>query len=124
VGLEVTTLTSSEEMPRGKVTVKYEFIADKVGKMGTGGKGKLFINGRAVGENRLAATVPARFTSYSGMDIGKDNGDVVSETYKAKAPFVFTGKIGKVVFDLNPDGLGAIDRRRELQERLVQAIRN
>jgi arylsulfatase len=124
VGLEVTTLTSSEEMPRGKVTVKYEFIADKVGKMGTGGKGKLFINGKAVGENKLPATVPARFSSYSGMDIGKDNGDVVSETYKAKAPFAFTGKIGKVVFDLNPDGLGALDRRRELQQRLVQAIRN
>ena len=41
------------------------------------------------------------------MDIGKDNGEVVSATYKAKAPFAFTGKIGKVVFDLAPQKLGA-----------------
>jgi arylsulfatase len=38
------------------------------------------------------------------MDIGKDNGDVVSATYQAKAPFAFTGQIEKVVFDLPPVG--------------------
>jgi hypothetical protein len=58
------------------------------------------------------------------MDIGRDNGEVVSPTYKAKAPFAFTGKIGKVVFDLNPTTLGAIDRRREVQERIMQAVGN
>ena len=31
-------------------------------------------------------------------DIGQDNGDVVSPTYKA--PFAFTGTIHKVTFDL------------------------
>ena len=41
------------------------------------------------------------------MDIGKDNGDVVSETYKDKAPFAFTGKIGKVEFDLAPGQISA-----------------
>jgi hypothetical protein len=58
------------------------------------------------------------------MDIDKDDGEVVSRTYEGKAPFVFTGKIRKVVFDLNPEGLGAIDRCREIQGRIVQAIRN
>ena len=43
-----------------------------------------------------------RFSSYAGMDIGKDNGELVSATYKAKSPFAFTGKIGKVVFDVAP----------------------
>ncbi len=46
--------------------------------------------------------MPLRFTSYSGMDIGKDNGEPVSPTYQAKSPFPFTGKIGKVEFDLGP----------------------
>jgi arylsulfatase len=123
VGLRVDTLTSTEVLPPGNVTVRYQFTAATPGKMGTGGKGQLFINGKAVGENKLSHTVPLRFTSYSGFDIGKDNGDVVSESYKAKAPFAFTGKIQKVVFDLQPHGVGAADRR-EFERRLAQAIRN
>jgi hypothetical protein len=34
------------------------------------------------------------------MDIGKDNGEPVSPTYRPRSPFPFTGKIGRVVFDL------------------------
>lgn len=124
VGIRLDTLSSSEQVPSGKVTVRYEFRAEKPGKPGTGGKGQLFINDKPVGENTLPNTVPLRFSSYSGLDIGKDNGDVVSPTYKAKAPFAFTGKIGKVVFDLAPQKQGALEHRRILQERLIQAMRN
>ncbi len=124
VGIRLDTLTSTAKVPTGKFTVRYEFTAEKPGKPGTGGKGQLFINDKAVGENTLQHTVPLRFSSYSGMDIGKDNGDVVSPTYKAKAPFTFTGKIGKVVFDLAPGEKGALEHRRILQERLIRAMRN
>ena len=124
VGIRLDTLTSSEKVPTGKVTVRYEFTAEKPGKPGTGGKGQLFINDKPVGENTLQHTIPLRFSSYSGMDIGKDNGDVVSPTYKAKAPFAFTGKIGKVVFDLAPPKRGALEQRRIQQERLLRAMRN
>ena len=47
-------------------------------------------------------TVPVAFTSYAGMDIGCDNGLVVDLDYEAKAPYVFTGTINEVVFDLPP----------------------
>jgi hypothetical protein len=104
--------------------VRYEFIADTPGKMGTGGTGKLFVNGKRAAENQLAHSVAFRFSGYAGMDIGKDNGDVVSPTYKAKAPFAFTGKIGKVVFDLAPGEKGALEQRRILQERQIRAMRN
>jgi arylsulfatase len=124
LGIRLDTLTSTEKVPTGKVTVRYEFMAEKPGKPGTGGKGRLFINNMPVGENNLQHTVPLRFTSYSGMDIGKDNGDVVSPTYKGKAPFAFTGKIGKVIFDLAPGEKGALEQRRILQERLFRAMRN
>jgi arylsulfatase A-like enzyme len=102
VGLKVDTLTSTESLPSGKTTVRYEFTADVPGKLGTGGVGKLYFGDKVVGENRLEHCVPLRFSSYSGLDIGRDNGDVVSPTYAAKAPFAFTGKIGTVVFDLAP----------------------
>jgi len=124
MGVKVTTLTSEGKLPTGKVAVRYEFTADKPGSPGTGGRGKLFVNGKQVAENHLEHTVFARFSGYAGMDIGKDNGEVVSPTYKAKAPFAFTGKIGKVVFDLAPGEKGALERRRILQERLIQAMRN
>jgi arylsulfatase len=102
LGLKVDTLTSSQPLPVGKVAVRYEFIAEKPGTMGTGGQGRLFINGQPVGENRLEHGVPLRFSSYAGMDIGKDNGDPVSPSYAAHSPFPFMGRIGKVVFDVAP----------------------
>ncbi|HWE35366.1 MAG TPA: arylsulfatase [Isosphaeraceae bacterium] len=102
MGIRVDTLTASEDLPTGKVRVRYEFLADQPGKPATGGLGRLYINDKRVGESRLQGTAPQRFSSYAGMDIGKDNGDPVSPSYASKSPFAFTGKIGKVVFDLAP----------------------
>jgi arylsulfatase len=101
LGIKVETLTSAENLPTGKVQVRYEFTADQPGKPATGGRGRLFVNDKTVGENHMEQSVPQRFTTYAGMDIGKDNGEPVSLTYRAKSPFPFTGKIGKVVFDLS-----------------------
>ena len=50
----------------------------------------------------MPRTVPVTFTSYSGMDIGRDNGLVVDLDYEDKAPYAFTGTVRKVVFDLKP----------------------
>ena len=36
------------------------------------------------------------------MDIGRDNGLVVDRAYEDKAPYVFTGTVKQVVFDLKP----------------------
>jgi arylsulfatase A-like enzyme len=101
LGIKVDTLTAAEDLPTGRVQVRYEFTADKPGKPATGGRGRLFVNDRQVGEDRLERTVPQRFTTYAGMDIGKDNGEPVSPSYRARSPFAFTGTIGKVVFDLS-----------------------
>jgi hypothetical protein len=35
-------------------------------EMGTGGQGRLLVNGKPVGQNRIAFGVPLRFSSYSG----------------------------------------------------------
>jgi arylsulfatase A-like enzyme len=106
LGVTVETLTASDDLPAGKVRVRYEFVADAPGKPATGGRGRLFIGDRQVAENHMDQTVPQRFTSYAGMDIGKDNGDPVSLSYREKSPFAFTGKISKVVFDLAPNSSG------------------
>lgn len=49
-----------------------------------------------------ASTVPIAFTSYAGMDIGRDNGLVVDLDYEDRAPYAFTGTVKQVVFDLMP----------------------
>ena len=46
--------------------------------------------------------MPFGFSGYSGLDVGRDNGLVVDRGYAHKAPFVFTGTVKKVVFDVAP----------------------
>ena len=77
------------------------FEADKP-KPGTGGTVTLWANGKLIGEGKMPHTVPVAFSSYAGMDIGRDNGLVVDRAYEDKAPYTFTGTVKKVVFDLKP----------------------
>ncbi len=62
----------------------------------------LWANDKQIGEGRLDKTVSLIFTTYAGMDIGRDNGGVVDLAYEDKAPYAFTGTVKNVVFDLKP----------------------
>ncbi|MGZ4681356.1 MAG: arylsulfatase, partial [Acidimicrobiales bacterium] len=92
---------SDTPLPTGNVAVRMEFAADAP-KPATGGEVTLFVNDERVGGGRIEHTVPARFSGYAGMDIGRDNGGVVDPSYEADKPFAFTGTVKKVVFDLKP----------------------
>jgi hypothetical protein len=50
----------------------------------------------------MPRTGPLAFSSYSGMDIGRDNGLVVDLAYEGKAAYAFTGTVKHVTFDLRP----------------------
>ena len=78
------------------------FDADEP-KPGTGGTVTLHVNDDQIGKGRIPRTVPLAFTSYAGMDIGRDNGLVVDRAYEDKAPYAFTGTVKRVVFDLKPN---------------------
>jgi arylsulfatase len=93
------TISSPQSLPAGKVVVRFEFAADAP-KPATGGATKLLVNGKTVAEGRMEYTVPGRFSGYACMDIGRDNRAPVSPTYKS--PFVFTGTINTVTFDMEP----------------------
>ncbi len=101
MGVFVFKQIADETLPTGDVTVSMVFDADAA-KPATGGEVTLLINDRAVGSGRMDHTVPIRFSGYSGMDIGRDNGGVVDLSYEDRKPFAFTGTIKKVVFDLKP----------------------
>jgi arylsulfatase len=101
LGVETYKQTSTEKIPAGDVTVKMLFDADKA-QPGTGGTVTLWANGKLIGEGKMPRTVPVAFSSYAGMDIGRDNGLVVDLAYEDKAPNPFTGTVKKVTFDLKP----------------------
>jgi len=101
MGVFVFRQVAEEDLPTGDVTVRMEFEADEA-KPATGGNVTLLIDGRPVGKGRMDHTVPVRFSGYSGMDIGRDNGGVVDRAYEDKKPFAFTGTVKKVVFDVTP----------------------
>jgi arylsulfatase len=86
-------------LPTGEVSVKMVFEADE-SKPGTGGEVTLWVGERQIGAGRMPRTVPIAFSSYAGMDIGRDNGLVVDLDYEPKAPYEFTGTVRSVLFDL------------------------
>ena len=101
LGVETYKQTATEKIPTGDITVRMQFNADET-KPGTGGQVVLFANGKKIGEGRIPRTVPIIFSSYAGMDVGRDNGLVVDRAYENKAPYAFTGTVKKLVFDLKP----------------------
>ena len=101
LGVESYRQTATEKIPTGDVIVRMQFMADEP-KPGTGGQVTLFANDKKIGEGRIPRTVPLAFSTYAGMDIGRDNGLVVDRAYEDKAPYAFTGTVKKVVFDLTP----------------------
>jgi len=126
LGLKLDTISSRDQVPKGKVNVRYEFTADKPGEFATGGTSRLFINGKQQAEGKLEHTVPFRFASYAGMDIGTDNGlPVVPQfEYTKVLPKYFRGTIEKVEFDLGPSKTSAENLQRVYLERFANAVRN
>jgi len=102
LGVETYKQTARRRLPAGEVTVRMLFEADEP-KPGTGGTVTFYANDEQIGEGRIAQTVPLGFTSYSGMDIGRDNGLVVDLAYEDNAPYAFTGTVKRVIFDLKPN---------------------
>jgi arylsulfatase len=101
LGVDTYKQVSTEPIPSGDVTVKMLFEADEP-KPGTAGNVTLWANGKQIGEGRMPHTVAMLYTTYAGMDMGRDNGGVVDLDYEDRAPYAFTGRLKNVVFDLQP----------------------
>jgi arylsulfatase len=100
VGQREFTVTSSVEIPVGEATLRFEF--ERTGPpnfadgQGSPGIGRLFIDGREVGETEIPVTVPLAFAlSGEGLCCGRDTLTAACSAYRAEFPF--TGTIRKVV---------------------------
>ncbi len=110
LGVEEYKTVATEPVPAGSYIASMRFDADEP-KPGTAGTVTLLANGKKVGEGRIDRTVPIAFSSYAGMDVGRDNGLIVDRAYHAMAPYAFTGTVKKVTFDLKPEPM---DTEQEL----------
>jgi arylsulfatase A-like enzyme len=119
VGVQEFKQESETPLPTGDVTVRMEFAADAP-KPATGGEVTLYVNDEPVGGGRIEHTNPVRFSAYAGMDIGRDNGMPVDRDYADRSPFVFTGTVKKVVFDINPHP--SDEHEQELHEHTHQTL--
>lgn len=95
LGLESTTITSSQTLRPGKYTLVYDFKYDGGGP-GKGGMGTLLVNGSKVGEGRINRTQPGIFSVDDLADVGLDEGTPVAN-YSGSSKF--KGKIDQVTIE-------------------------
>src|SRR5262245_52634048 len=99
LALERPAITGSAPLPKGKVTLKMDFVGQgKPGEFGKGAIVTLSVNGNKVDKMTLDRTIPAQISLNEGIDIGEDVGSPVDFNYQP--PFKFTGKIEKVTYEL------------------------
>lgn len=122
LGLKEFTVASTQALPAGKATVRFEFVYDGGGP-GKGGKATISVNGQEVATGRIDATQANVFSADEGADVGSDEGTAVAAAYSI--PFKFTGKIHKMTVDLKPmttaAGADSEKVRRQTEIRMAES---
>jgi arylsulfatase len=83
LGIQQFYAESADVLPAGDHQVRMEF-AYAGGGLGKGGVASLFVDGKKVGEGKVAATAAMVFSADDGCDVGIDNGSPVSPDYGAR----------------------------------------
>ena len=99
LGLMQFDVTSAENLPPGGHQVRIEFAYDG-GGMGKGATITLYVDGKQVGEGRVARTHALFFSMDETMDVGSDAGDPVSADYGPRGN-AFNGTIKWLRIDVD-----------------------
>ena len=86
-----TYVEADSALPAGEHQVRMEFAYDG-GGLGKGGTVSLYVDGKKVGEGKVAATAPMIFSCDDGCDVGVDTGAPVSEDYGPRGS-EFSGRV-------------------------------
>jgi arylsulfatase A-like enzyme len=98
VGLESYTVTSTQKVPAGRHTLKFDFAYE--GGRGGGGTAALSMNGKPIGEGKIAKTNSNTFGIDESADVGVDENTPVAPVYAKREKF--TGKIASVTIETFP----------------------
>jgi arylsulfatase A-like enzyme len=118
-GLQLFKIAGDEAIPEGTHQVRMEFAYDG-GGLGKGGNVTLYLDGNAVGEGRVEATVPMLFSGDETTDLGSDSATPVTDDIEA-GKTEFTGRVKWVEIDLGDDAADA-DHLITAEERLRVAM--
>jgi arylsulfatase A-like enzyme len=100
-GLRRFTVEGAKDVASGVHQIRMEFASDGPG-LGVGGTATLFVDGAAVGDGRIEATVPLVYSGDETTEVGCDLGTPVSDDYPARGN-EFTGRIRWVQIDVDQD---------------------
>jgi arylsulfatase len=105
----------------GKHTIVFDFKYDGLGfatlafndmsGIGRGGSGTLTVDGKVVATEKMDRTVPLALPIDETFDIGSATGTPVDDQ-DYQIPFVFTGKIDKLTFAVDPPQLTPADANK------------
>jgi hypothetical protein len=96
MGIETTNINAAQKLTPGKHTIKFDFAYE--GGRGKGGRGTIFVDGKAVAEGIIKQTHSNVYGLDEPADVGTDSNTPVTPAYHGKPGF--TGKIQKVVIEL------------------------
>jgi arylsulfatase A-like enzyme len=118
-GLQRFKIAGEEAIPEGTHQVRMEFAYDG-GGLGKGGNVTLYLDGNAVGEGRVEATVPMLFSGDETTDLGSDSATPVTDDLEP-GETEFNGRVKWVEIDLVDDAADA-DHLITAEERLRVAM--
>ncbi len=116
LGVERFKWQAAEPLAPGKHTVVFEWKMDPQGMaVARGGSGTLSVDGRSVAQRSLPKTIPFIWAWDETFDVGLDTGTSVDDS-DYQVPFAFTGKFGKVVFDLGESSVSPASIKAMMEE--------
>ncbi len=91
LGVQYFYAEAAGPLPAGEHQVRMEF-AYAGGGLGKGGQVSLYVDGKKVGETKVAATAAMVFSADDGCDVGEDTGAPVSPDYGPRGN-AFSGRV-------------------------------
>ncbi|WP_284011457.1 arylsulfatase [Haloarcula pelagica] len=122
VGVEEYLVSADEPLPEGDISVRLEFEAtgepDVANGKGVPATVSLYYGDQQVGQGDLPKTVPNMIGIVAGLSCGKDSVSAVTDAYRDRAPFAFTGDIARVVVDVS--GEPFVHEEKEMDRLMAQ----
>ena len=112
LGIQRFYVDSDTGVPAGTHQVRMEFDYEGPG-LGKGGTATLYLDGKKVGEGKVAATAPMIFSADDTCDVGVENGALVADDYPV--PNAFTGEVNWVEISVD-EAADDADHRLDVEE--------
>jgi arylsulfatase A-like enzyme len=119
LGINYFYAESANPLPAGDHQVRMEFTYAG-GGMGKGGTVSLYVDGKKVGEGKVAATAAMIFSADDGCDVGVDTGAPVSPDYGARGN-EFNGVVKGIQLAIAEDAV-SVDHLVEPEKAMAMAM--